>query len=117
MSYKGAETIGDHVQIALQDLAKLNGTGRGYTNREIIDHLQDTGSKIIKNSKSIYPIRSVGQAVRFDKHNRFTRKDELTWLSEWLAEETIPEHESQAQPDSEETSEALAPESLIPPGF
>lgn len=118
VSYRGAETIGDHIYIALQDLAKLNGISRGYSNREIIDHLHETGSKIIKNSKSAYPIRSVGQAVRSDKHNRFVRKDELTWLSEWLVEETTPEHESQqTQPDSEETSESLSSKSLVVSGF
>lgn len=100
ISYKGAKTIGDHVYIALQSLAEQNGIEEGYTNREVIDYLEETGSKIIKASKSKYPIRSVGQAIRFDP--RFTRKAERTWLAEWLNES-----EPLTQLEAEETSEPL----------
>lgn len=110
VSYRGAKTIGDHIYIALKDLAEQNGVDRGYTNREIIDHLEETGSKIIKTSKSKYPIRSVGQAVRFDKEKRFARKDDLTWLSEWLTE---AERESHTQLDSGEESESSSSEPLV----
>lgn len=100
---KGARTIGDHIYIILQNLAEQNGVVQGYTNREILEHLQEAGSKAVKVIRSKHPIRAIGQAVRYDR--RFTRKDDLTWLTEWF-------DESESLPEPEETSDSLPSEPL-----
>ena len=104
--YEGAAQIADYVYIAFKDLASKYGEERGFSYRELLKHLQDTGGDIlIRDNKE--PISSVRQAI---KHSPMFRKNEEGLV--WLQEPAKPglDFAADFQPSSEPSEVPASPE-------
>lgn len=93
VSYKKAKRLADYARIALDDLGKKHGTGRGFTSIAIREHLEATGGDI-RIKDNVQPTAAISQAIKNSKV--FVRHNGVNWLKEWIAEDTKESQESQS---------------------